>query len=481
MGKLPMEGSMQVKSIIFILSVFFAVSGTFNDACLGEIVQSNQEQQKEVYLTIYNSGIGLVKDRRDISLGTGIREVQFADVAPKIIPSSVRVNSLTRPDSLQVLEQSYQYDLISPEKLLDKFVGKEVKLASKKPNADTEEVVTALLLSNHNGPVFKIGDEITFNYPGRIIFPKLPENIASKPSLFWRVKSSVPEERIEAAYITEGIDWKADYTLDLNEAGNQADLSGWVTINNQSGIAFNDAHVKLVAGDINRVREHGPGKIMPIMAAAAPEPQVKEESFSEYHLYTLEAPVQINDSEIKQIAFLNARHILLKKELVLKGESSYFTNKYDKPIPQKVGIYFDMVNTEKDGPGIPLPGGVVRVFKNDKEGGSQLIGESTIAHTPKGEKLRIKTGEAFDVTADRKQMEWNKISRFTYETVFEITLRNHGAADISVKVVEPVPGDWTILTASHAPQKIDANTVEFTVPVPKDGEALLAYRIRVTY
>ncbi|MBF0505395.1 MAG: DUF4139 domain-containing protein [Nitrospirae bacterium] len=472
---------MRIKGIAFIIFVFFALPGIFNDACLGGMVQSTQEQQKEVYLTIYNSGIGLVKDRRDIPLGTGIREILFADVAPKIIPSSVRVNSLTRPDSLQVLEQRYQYDLISPEKLLDKFVGKEVKLVSKKPYTDTEEVVTALLLSNHNGPVFKIGDEITFNYPGRIIFPKLPENVASKPSLFWRVKSSAPEQRIEAAYITEGIDWKADYTLDLNEAGNQADLSGWVTINNQSGIAFNNARVKLVAGDISRVRDHGPGKIMPMMAAAAPETPVKGESFSEYHLYTLEAPIQINDNEIKQIAFLNARHILLNKELVLKGESAYFTNKYDKPLPQKVGIYFDMVNTEKNGPGIPLPGGVVRVFKNDKEGNSQLIGENTIVHTPKDEKLRIKTGEAFDISADRKQMEWNKISRFTYETVFEITLRNHGAADISVKVVEPIPGDWIILTSSHPPQKIDANTVEFIVPVPKDGETRLTYKTQVTY
>jgi len=476
-----MEASMRIKDVIFIISVFFALPGILNDACLGEIVQSNQEQQKEIYLTIYNSGIALVKDRRDIPLGSGVREVLFADVAPKIIPASVRVNSLTRPDSLQVLEQHYQYDLISPEKLLDKFVGKEVKLLSKNPYTGKEEVVTALLLSNHEGPVFKIGDEITFNYPGRIIFSKLPENIASKPSLFWRVRSSAPEQRIETAYITEGIDWKADYTLDFNEAGNQAYLSGWVTINNQSGIAFNNAHVKLVAGDINRASEHGPGKIMPMMAAAAPQLPVKEENFSEYHLYTLESPIQLNDNEIKQIAFLNARHILLKKELVLKGESSYFMNKYDNTLSQKVGVYFEMINTEKNGPGIPLPGGVVRVFENDKEGNSQLIGENTIAHTPKDEKLRIKTGEAFDVAADRKQMEWNKISRFTYETVFEITLRNHGAADISVKVVEPIPGDWTILTASHAPQKIDANTVEFNVPVPKDGEARLTYRARVTY
>src|SRR5208337_4319416 len=146
-----MEASMRIKDVIFIISVFFALPGILNDACLGEIVQSNQEQQKEIYLTIYNSGIALVKDRRDIPLGSGVREVLFADVAPKIIPASVRVNSLTRPDSLQVLEQHYQYDLISPEKLLDKFVGKEVKLLSKNPYTGKEEVVTALLLSNHEG------------------------------------------------------------------------------------------------------------------------------------------------------------------------------------------------------------------------------------------------------------------------------------------------------------------------------------------
>lgn len=471
---------MKGKGVILIVSILFSVSCVLNSVCLGEIVRSDQGQQIEVYLTVYNSGIGLVKDQRNILLGAGVQEVLFTDIATKIIPSSVRVSSPVKPDSMQLLEQRYEYDLISPKKLLDKFVGKEVRLSSKDPYTGKEEIVTALLLSNNNGPVFKMGDEITFNHPGRIIFPKLPDDVVSKPSLLWLLKNSVQTQRIEAAYITEGIDWKADYTLTLNEADNKADLTGWVTINNQSGIGFKNARVKLVAGDISRVSEHGPGKIMPLMAVADGESPVKEESFSEYHIYTLDGPIQIKDNEIKQIAFLNARNISVKKELVLKGESSYFMNKYDAPLPQKVGVYLELMNTEKNGPGIPLPKGVVRVFKNDRDGSAQLVGENTVDHTPKKEKLSIKTGDAFDVTAERKQMDWNKISRFMNESSFEITLRNHGAGDVSVKVIEPIPGDWTILTASHVPKKIDAHTVEFTIPVSKDGETRLTYRTRVT-
>ncbi|MFQ6031723.1 MAG: DUF4139 domain-containing protein, partial [Candidatus Zixiibacteriota bacterium] len=395
------------------------------------ILSTTLEDQKGVAVTIYNVNLGLVKDQREIRLPLGIGELRFMDVASKIIPTSVYIRSLTDPQRLQILEQNYEYDLLNPQKLLDKYVGKEVKLYYKNPYTEREEIVTAILLSNNGGPIFKIRDEITFGYPGRIIFPKVPDSLISKPTLVWLLENNFSKtQKIETSYLTNGINWLADYVVTLNEKDDRADLSGWVTINNQSGATYENAKLKLVAGDVNRVREEWEYKDKMLRAAmkeARPaEPQFKQEDFFEYHIYTLQRPATIKQNQTKQISLVTADNIPVKKELLYYGARFYYRNRHGRAISnQKVGVFVEIENKKKNNLGIPLPKGTIRVYKHDQEGSLQFVGEDSIDHTPKDEKVRIKLGDAFDVVGSRKQTDWRKIAYDTYEAGFEISLRNH--------------------------------------------------------
>ncbi len=444
---------------------------------------STVADQTGIAITIYNQNLGLVKDRRTIRLGAGSGELRFMDVAAQIIPTSVSIASLAGGE-LQVLEQNYEYDLLSPQKLTDKYVGKEVKLYQKNPQTEREEVVAATLLSNNDGPVYRIGDEITFGHPGRLIFPGVPDDLIARPTLVWLLDSAAGNARtIEASYLTGGISWRADYVVTLGEKDDTANLAAWVSIDNHSGTTYRNATLKLVAGDINRVQEQPlrMAKSARFEAMSAPAPQFQEESFFEYHLYTLQRPSTIKENQTKQISLVTADAVPAKKEFLLKGENSYYYSQAGDTVKQKVGVFVELENRKEHNLGMPLPKGIVRVYKRDAGGSLQFVGEDTINHTPEKETVRIKLGDAFDVAAERKQTEWKKIARDTYEAAFEITLRNHKKEDIAVKVVEPVPGDWQMLSSSHPHTKGDAFSAVFQVPVPKDGEATLTYRVRMRY
>ncbi|MBP1751243.1 MAG: hypothetical protein H6Q57_79 [Geobacteraceae bacterium] len=447
---------------------------------------TTRQDRKNVALTIYNANLGLVKDQREVRMERGTGELLFMDVASGIIATSVSIKSLIDPNSLSVLEQNYEYDLLNPQKLLDKYVGRNVKLYQKNPYTEREEVVTATLLSNNGGPIFKVGNEITFGHPGRIIFPGVPENLIAKPTLVWLLEnSSAKPQRIEASYLTNGINWRCDYVVTLNDKDNRADLAGWVTIENKSGAVYENASLKLVAGDVNRVKEEPRYRDMMMKAALsemAAAPQFKEEAFFEYHIYSLQRPATIKDNQTKQIRLVQAADIPVSKELIFRGESFYYYNPYNETAAkQKVGVFVEIVNKKEHNLGIPLPKGTVRVYKHDSDGSLQFVGEDAIDHTAKDEKIKIKLGEAFDVVGSRKQTEWKKIASDTYEAAFEISLRNHKKEDVTVKVVEPVPGDWKMLASSHEHRKTDAFNAEFSIPVPKDKEVKLTYRVRMRY
>lgn len=450
------------------------------------VLSTGLEEQTGVAITIYNVNLGLVKDQREIKLSKGTGELRFMDVASQIIPASVHIKSLVDPGSLQILEQNYEYDLLNPQKLLDKYVGKEVKLFYKNPYTEREEIVKATLLSNNGGPIFKIGDEITFGHPGRVIFPGVPENLISKPTLVWLIENGLAApQKVEASYLTNGINWRADYVVTLNDKDDRADLAGWVTIDNKSGTTYKNAKLKLVAGDVHRVRdefEYKEKTLRLAQAAAKPAPQFKEEEFFEYHIYTLERPSTMKDNQTKQITLIAAGDIPVKKELLFYGAKYYYYSQYgDAMSNQKVDVFVEIENKKENNLGIPLPKGIVRVYKQDKEGSLQFVGEDQIDHTPKDEKVRVKLGEAFDVVGSRKQTDWKKIAYDTYEAAFEISLRNHKKEDVIVKVIEPVPGDWEMLSSSHNYIKTAAFSAEFNIPVPKDKEVKLTYRVRMRY
>jgi hypothetical protein len=361
-----------------------------------------------------------------------------------------------------------------------------VKLYQKNPYTEREEIVTATLLSNNGGPVFRINNEITFGHPGRVIFPGVPENLISKPTLVWLLENSLSSmQKVEASYLTNSINWRADYVVTLNAKDDMADLSGWVTIDNKSGAAYRNAKLKLVAGDVHRVKDEQEYKYRMMRvaeAAAAPAKQFVEESFFEYHIYTLQRPSTIRENQTKQISLVSADTIPAKKELEFRGANYYYTGRYGDPMTnQKVGVFVEIQNRKEHNLGIPLPKGIVRVYKHDTEGSLQFVGEDSIDHTPKDEKIRVRLGDAFDVVGTRKQTDWKKIASDTYEAGFEISLRNHKNEDIVVKVIEPIPGDWTMLSSSHEYKRTEAFTAEFSIPVPKDKEVKLTYRVRMRY
>ena len=445
-------------------------------------VAVGRDAQRDVMVTIYNGNLGLVKDVRETRLPVGLHETEFADVAVQIDPTTVHLKSLTDPTGLRILEQNYEYDLLSSGKLMEKYVGRMVRLY----NTDGTYLEAKLLSTA--GPVFEINGQIHLGHNGRLVLPALPENLVSKPTLVWLLRNALAGvQRIEASYLTGGITWKADYVMVLDPTDTKADLTGWVTIDNRSGATYGNAALKLVAGDINRAPEGRRNQRALEMAAKAASMQdaareFTSEGFFEYHLYTLDGRTTLKDNQTKQLALMSATDVPVLKQLIYYGAQDYYRTSYGMPMSnQKVGVYLDIKNAKADRLGVPLPKGKVRVYKADASGSQQFVGEDWIDHTPTDERVKIKMGDAFDVVGERTQKEFRKIASGLYEVEWEIALRNHKKADQTVTVIEPVPGDWQVLASTHAWEKPEAHTLKFQVPVAKEGASKLTYRVRLRF
>lgn len=452
---------------------------------------STIENQDRVSITIYNSDLGLVRDTRNLRLPGGTSRLRFMDVAQRIDPTTVHIKSLTAPANLAVVEQSYEYDLLNPAKMLEKYVGQELTLVLRKMENGSELLVPtrATLLSNNEGQVWQMGGQIVINPTNiaEIRFERLPVDLIAKPTLVWTLNNSGPvAQNVEASYLTGGLDWRADYVAVLSQGDSRADLNGWVTITNQSGTTYRQAELKLVAGNVNRVEKERPvaeaarGRFLAM--AAAPAPQFEEEALFEYHLYTLQRPTTVRQNETKQISLLSAANLAVRKEFVLNGGSHYYRgfNNPGEPIKEKIGVYVEFKNSKENNLGMPLPAGILRVYQADQSGAQQFIGENRIDHTPKDEAVRLKLGDVFDVVAERKQMDFKTLSRREFEYAYEIRIRNHKTEAINVVVNEPIGGDWQIVNSTFPAEKTSSASARFNVPVVKDGEAVLAYRVRVT-
>lgn len=473
-----------MKKFIILFITLFSFLLSIRVGVAAPLISTLKDQQ-DVAITLYNSNIGLVKDTRLIDLKPGIHELKFMDVAGKIDPTTVHIKSLMNGQILNVLEQNYEYDLLSPQKLLEKYVGQKVQIATINPETKKEEIVEATLLSIQGGHIFQIGDKIHIGHHGRILLPKIPENLIAQPTLVWMLENRLSRpQKVEASYLTSGITWRADYVAVLNKLDTMTDLTGWVTIDNRSGATYQNALLKLVAGDIHRVKEElrmDDARAM-VIAKEAVSPQFKQESFFEYHLYTLDRRTTIKDNQTKQMSLLDAHQVPVKKLFIFSGQPHSYYARYDqKTNKQKVGVFLELENTKKNNLGMPLPKGTVRIYKEDKDGSLQCIGEDRIDHTPQDEKIKIKIGEAFDVVAERVQTEYKHLGPNLYEVAFEVSLRNHKKEDIKVLVEEPIPGDWEMLSNTHPYEKLQSNLIRFEVPVAKDKEVKVKYRIRFKY
>jgi hypothetical protein len=445
-------------------------------------VAVGRNAQRDVMVTIYNGNLGLVKDVREARLPTGLHETEFTDVAAQIDPTTVHLKSLTDPAGLRILEQNYEYDLLSSQKLMEKYVGRMVRLY----NTDGTYLEAKLLSTA--GPVFEINGQIHLGHNGRLVLPSLPENLVSKPTLVWLLRNALSGvQRVEASYLTGGITWKADYVMVLDPTDTKADLTGWVTIDNRSGATYGNAALKLVAGDVNRAPEGRRNQRALEVASKAASMQdaardFTSEGFFEYHLYTLDGRTTLKDNQTKQLTLMSASDVPVLKQLIYYGAQDYYRTSYGVPMSnQKVGVYLEIKNAKANRLGVPLPKGKVRVYKADASSSQQFVGEDWIDHTPTDERVKIKMGDAFDVVGERTQKEFRKIASGLYEVEWEIALRNHKKADQTVTIIEPVPGDWQVLTSTHAWEKPEAHTLKFQVPVTQEGAAKLTYRVRLRF
>lgn len=458
---------------------------------LGAEISTSLSDQKSVAVTIYNENLALVKDLRKVQLPDGQASLAFRDVSAQIRPETALLRSLTAPGKISVFEQNFDFDLLTPVKLLEKFVGKSVNVIHTNPASGVETSEQATVLSANGGVVLKIGDRIETGVPGRIIYPDVPDNLRDRPTLTMSLNNvGTPQQDVELSYLTGGLGWRADYVAELNATDDRADFSGWVTLTNTSGATYRNARLQLVAGDVNRVHEEiRPMRAMAKMDMAIPAPAAMptEESLLEYHLYTLERPTTIAENQTKQVALLAATGVPVRKELLLRGSDYYYQSSFgDLGQKLKTSVFVEFDNKESARLGIPLPKGVVRVYKKDNAGNAQFVGEDRIDHTPKNEKVRLKLGESFDVTADKKQTAFKKLpnpakGNSAVETAFEINLKNARKEAITVTVLEPVPGDWKMISESHPHQKETSNSAVWRISVPAEGQTTLTYRAQIRY
>jgi len=444
--------------------------------------------QTELAVTVYNSNIALVRDVRQLQMPNGGFQLKFMDIAATVNPATVHFRSLTEPDKVSVIEQNYEYDLLEPAKLLNKYVGKEVTLVrTYMDNGTTKhEEVKATLLANNNGPVWKIGNEIvTGMYAETYRFPGVPANLYDRPTLLMTLENSgTSRQKIEASYLATNLSWNADYVLTVGREDKTADLDGWVTVVNNSGTAFHNAKLQLVAGDLNRIQQSmGRAALNDAVAmkAAAPVPQFEQENFSEYHLYSLGRKTSVEDKETKQISLLQGSGVPVEKQFVVNGQNYYYRSSQNNPgapLKDQVMVYYKFKNDQKSGLGMPLPAGNLRVYQKDAKGGVLFVGEDRIEHTPKDEFLSVKIGNAFDVVSERKQTDYKALGGKTWEIEYEITIRNHKDVPVTVEVNEPIGGDWEMLSSTYKYEKTGAFAARFEVPVKPNGESVLKYRVR---
>jgi len=445
---------------------------------------STLEDRVDMAVTAYNNGLALIRDTRRMTLPQGEIDLVFGDVAENIQPETVSLRAPKAPASVAVYEQNYEFDLISPSKLMDKYVGKEVRLVNLHKDLGFHEV-SGTLLSNNEGPVFEINGDIYLGHPGNVVLPEVPDNLIARPSLIWRLGNTVAEQELEVSYLTHGISWKADYVLTIPRDSTELDLAGWVTLDNRSGATYTNAQLKLVAGEVNRAAAPM-AKMMRSMdavgyMAAEAAPMAEQEAFGDFHLYTMPRRTTIRQNQSKQLSLLGASAVPYQRRYEIRGQGHYFLSRGHTVENQNPAVYLEFKNEEAGGLGVPLPEGIMRIYQEDSSGALQFAGEDRIRHTARDETVSLKTGEAFDIVYDRRQMSYERIGSNTHQSSFEIEIRNRKDEPATVEVVETIHGDWRILQESVPHRKRDAFTVVFPVEVPADETVTLSYEVRVSH
>lgn len=441
---------------------------------------SGANERESINVTIYNGngGLALVHDRRRVRLAQGVNRIAWRDVSAQMDATSALLQPLQQGDNVGVLEQNFDYDLLDPSALLQKYVGQYVTVVHEARftgERDTRE--RAKVLSVNGGIVLEYADRIETQVRGYIVFPRSSRNFRDKPTLVLDLQSaSAGIHALDLSYLTGGLTWSADYVGLMSPDETYLNLTGLITLSNTSGISYENARLQLMAGNVNAPLGQARGVLKTIASGTTSNVySVSQENYFEYHLYTLGRPTTILDNQTKQVVLLTARDVPIRKTLELRGSNYYYRSaQADLGARLPVGVYISFDNRGGD-LGVPLPAGTVRLYKADSNGLSQFAGGDAIGHTPRNETVRLHLGDSFDVTANKKQTDFQIIDSCRTQSAYEVRLGNAKAQPQTVLVVEPIPGDWQILEENLPHTKSSAATATWRVRVPPDGHATLTY------
>jgi hypothetical protein len=480
------------RGFIMLTSLIVLAFGAFGTSAQED--GSTPPPSDGVSITVYNQGSSLIQDRRTFTLQAGESTVDFTDVATAIDSTSVSVKSLTDPQGTFVLEQNYVYDLVDTPALLRRYIDQVIEVTM-----GDGTVYTGTLLSGSYDIILRQADgQVVVLRPSEardVRFPSLPDGLITRPTLRWLMDSERGgQQQLELRYLSGGLSWTADYNITLGEGNTNLDINGWVTVTNTSGTGFTNAQLKLVAGDVNRIVEnYAMDMAMPeiAMARAAPTPQVEQREFFEYQLYEVARRVTLGNNQTKQVEFVSRTGVPANTFYVYNGSMGFYG--YNYPISDQyygnsgvttVGTYLEFSTAAEGGLDADLPQGRVRVYQKDTDGAALLIGENTINHTPKGEKIQLYLGNAFDLVGERTQLTYQMISSNVVQETYQIRLRNRKDSEtVEIRVPEVLYrwSNWQILESSHEYTKTDSSSIEYRVQVPPQGETVITYTVQYTF
>lgn len=443
------------------------------------------ETQTGIAVTIYNQDLALIRDSRTVPVAAGENDIAFIDVSAGMRPETALLNA--DHDALDVLEQNFDFDLLTAHKLLEKSVGQKIRVFRTNPETGADSSEEAEVLSVADGQaVLKIGDRIETAVPGRLVYSGVPANLRARPTLVIKAMSEkAGDVAVDLSYLSRGLSWSADYVVDLAPDEKSVDISGLVTLTNQSGVTYKDAKLQLVAGNVNQVQPMMERQMMGgVMAAdmAGAAPKMMEQAAFEYHLYSLDRPTTLKENQTKQVAMLSASGVPVEKQYLITNNANVWGNygyNFGEGPRQNAAVKLKFKNEEKSHLGMPLPAGIIRVYMKDSDGDALFVGEDRIEHTPKNERVDLTLGEAFDITARAKQTNYTKLADDLYENSYEVEIKNAKKEKVTIDVREAIPGDWKMLEESLPHEKLDSSTAGWQVEVPAEGTTTLKYRVRI--
>jgi hypothetical protein len=452
-------------------------------------------------VTIYNDGFATVKEDRTLALQEGVSEIRVTDMSRQLEPDSVLMRETgAEPFGLRVLEQSFVNDPLTEGLLLHQLEGQTLRFEEKREDGTVKEHTGRVIRSGYvpgggsEQPIVEMDGAVRFALPGRPVFEGIDPDAFLKPALVWQVAAQKAGEcPVEVAYVTAGMSWEATYSLVAPaEGGDAFDFSGWISLRNETGKDFQDADLKLIAGDVQKIQtpvRRRAGREVMFAMAPMEEAMPEQRAFDEFHLYTLPRPVRLRNNELKQVEFIRAagvqgsRYYVYNPLVGVRYHGGVQTDPdYGATAGKKVGVRIEIENRTDNGLGVPLPKGRLRLYRTDVDGRREFTGENPIDHLPRNEKLKLEMGSAFDLVGERKRLDFEVDTTGKRMTEsFEIKLRNRKEKEaVEIRVIEPLArgANWKIAERSHEFAKVDANTIEFRVPVPEDGETLLTYTVQ---